>query len=75
MAKYEALRSFVGVNISASKGRIVELDEKAAKELLRVGYVKAVAAEEPAPEAAERAVTIPEEGENKDYDKIISVLS
>ena len=50
MAKYEALRSFVGVNISASKGRIVELDEKAAKELLRVGYVKAVAAEEPAPE-------------------------
>lgn len=49
MAKYEALRSFVGVNISASRGRIVELDEKAARELLRVGYVKAVAAEEPAP--------------------------
>ena len=50
MAKYEALRSFVGLNISASRGRIIELDDKAAKELLRAGYVKAVAAEEPAPE-------------------------
>lgn len=61
MAKYEALRSFVGVNISASRGRIVELDEKAARELLRVGYVKAVAAEEtaPKPEPKEEPVKAP----------------
>ena len=49
MAKYEALCSFVGLDLSAAKGQVIELDGAMAKDLLRAGYVKAVAAEEPAP--------------------------
>ena len=48
MAKYEALCSFATVDKAAAKGSIVELDELTAKDLLRAGYVKAVAAEKPA---------------------------
>ena len=50
MAKYEALCSFVGLDLSAAKGQVIELNGAMAKDLLRAGYVKAVAAEEPAPE-------------------------
>ena len=51
MAKYEALCSFATVDKAAAKGSIVELDDVTAKDLLRAGYVKAVAAKkEPAPE-------------------------
>ena len=48
MAKYEALCSFATIDKAASKGSIVELDDVTAKDLLRAGYVKAVAAEKPA---------------------------
>lgn len=51
MAKYEALCSFATIDKAAAKGSIVELDDVTAKDLLRAGYVKAVAAvEEPAEE-------------------------
>lgn len=46
MAKYEALCSFATVDKAASKGSIIELDNVTAKDLLRAGYVKAVAAAE-----------------------------
>lgn len=48
MAKYEALCSFATIDKAASKGSIIELDNVTAKDLLRAGYVKAVAAEKPA---------------------------
>lgn len=44
MAKYEALCSFATIDKAASKGSIIELDNVTAKDLLRAGYVKAVAA-------------------------------
>ena len=44
MAKYEALCSFATIDKAASKGSIVEMDDVTAKDLLRAGYVKAVAA-------------------------------
>ena len=47
MAKYEALCSFATIDKAAAKGSIVELDDVTAKDLLRAGYVKAVAAKEP----------------------------
>ena len=50
MAKYEALCSFATVDKAAAKGSIVELDDVTAKDLLRAGYVKAVAVEKPAEE-------------------------
>jgi len=43
MAKYEALCSFATIDKAASKGEFVELDDVTAKDLLRAGYVKAVA--------------------------------
>ena len=48
MAKYEALCSFATVDKAVSKGSVIELDDVTAKDLLRAGYVKAVAAEKPA---------------------------
>ena len=48
MAKYEALCSFATINKAVSRGSVVELDNVTAKDLLRAGYVKAVAAEKPA---------------------------
>ena len=50
MAKYEALCSFATIDKAAAKGSIVELDDVTAKDLLRAGYVKAVAEAKPAPE-------------------------
>ena len=44
MAKYEALCSFATIDKAASKGSVIELDDVTAKDLLRAGYVKAVAA-------------------------------
>ena len=44
MAKYEALCSFATINKAVSRGSVVELDNVTAKDLLRAGYVKAVAA-------------------------------
>ena len=52
MAKYEALCSFATIDKAASKGEFVELDDVTAKDLLRAGYVKAVAE---APEAPKKA--------------------
>ena len=43
MAKYEALCSFATIDKAASEGEFVELDDVTAKDLLRAGYVKAVA--------------------------------
>ena len=48
MAKYEALCSFATIDKAVSRGSIVELDNVTAKDLMRAGYVKAVAAVEPA---------------------------
>jgi hypothetical protein len=61
-AKYEALCSFATIDKAVSRGSIVELDNVTAKDLLRAGYVKAVAAVEPAeePKPAEGSVE-PEE--------------
>lgn len=59
MAKYEALRSFVGIGISAAKGHVVELDDATAKSFLSAGYIKAVAAEEPAPESKKEPAKAP----------------
>ena len=60
MAKYEALCSFATINKAVSRGSVVELDNVTAKDLLRAGYVKAVAAEKPAeapkPEAPKKKV-------------------
>lgn len=50
MAKYEALCSFATIDKAASKGAVIELDDMTARDLLRAGYVKAVAAEKPAEE-------------------------
>lgn len=49
-AKYEALCSFATVDKAAGKGSVIELDDYTAKDLLRAGYVKAVAVEKPAEE-------------------------
>lgn len=50
MAQYEALRSFGG-KVSASKGRTVEIKDKAvADDLLKAGYIKAVGGKTPAAE-------------------------
>ena len=58
MAKYEALCSFATINKAVSRGSVVELDNVTAKDLLRAGYVKAVAAEKtaeaPKPEAPKK---------------------
>ena len=48
MAKYEALCSFATINKAAAKGDFIELDNVTAQDLLRAGYVKAVAAAEEA---------------------------
>ena len=56
MAKYEALCSFATVDKAAAKGSIVELDNVTAKDLLRAGYVKAVAVEEEPAEAPKKPV-------------------
>ena len=50
MAKYEALCSFATVDKAVSKGSVIELDDVTAKDLLRAGYVKAVAEAKPVPE-------------------------
>lgn len=50
MAKYEALCSFATVDKAVSKGSVIELDDVTAKDLLRAGYVKAVAETKPVPE-------------------------
>ena len=50
MAKYEALCSFATIDKAASKGSVIELDNVTAKDLLRAGYVKAVAEAKPAEE-------------------------
>ncbi len=48
MAQYEALRSFGG-KVSATKGRPVEIKDKAvAQDLLDAGYIKAVGGNTPA---------------------------
>ena len=61
MAKYEALCSFATVDKAVSKGSVIELDDVTAKDLLRAGYVKAVAeakpAENPKPAEAPKKVT------------------
>ena len=56
MAKYEALCSFATVDKAAAKGSIVELDNVTAKDLLRAGYVKAVAVEEKPAETPKKPV-------------------
>lgn len=59
MAKYEALCSFVGLDFSAAKGQVIELNGAMAKDLLRAGYVKAVAAEKPVEKPEEKPAEAP----------------
>ena len=56
MAKYEALCSFATIDKAASAGAVIELDDVTAKDLLRAGYVKAVAAEEKPAEEPKKTV-------------------
>ena len=65
MAKYEALCSFATIDKAAGKGAVIELDDVTAKDLLRAGYVKAVAAEEPVPEPVPKKTTMKKKAAKK----------
>ena len=65
MAKYEALCSFATIDKAAAKGSVIELDNVTAKDLLRAGYVKAVAAKEEPVKAEKKPAVKPVEPAKK----------